>query len=214
MREIARRAGIGDATIYNYFPAKEEILFAYYEGQFHNCVQELKKVDEFNTFTFQEQVQTYFETMLALFLPDREFVNESFRAIFFSMTPNYRQFRPIQDQFFHILDDLFKAAIEVGEIPEQMFSELIYYLFWDFFIGMVFYWLQDKSEHFSDTSVLLDKSLGLASTFIKAGVVNKVFDIASFLFKNHILSHLDFFKTRMDGLHKMKREFMAGMGES
>ena len=58
---------------------------------------------------------------------------------------------------------------------------------------------------------MIDKSLDLACTFIKAGVVNKLFDIASFLFKNHILSRLDFFRTRVDTIHRMKREFMAGV---
>ena len=31
MREIARRAGVGDATIYNYFPSKESLLYGYCE---------------------------------------------------------------------------------------------------------------------------------------------------------------------------------------
>jgi len=31
MREIARRAGVGDATIYNYFPTKEKLLYGYCE---------------------------------------------------------------------------------------------------------------------------------------------------------------------------------------
>ncbi|MHC1712231.1 MAG: TetR/AcrR family transcriptional regulator [Solidesulfovibrio sp.] len=33
MREIAKKAGLGDATIYNYFPTKEAIVYAYYEDQ-------------------------------------------------------------------------------------------------------------------------------------------------------------------------------------
>ena len=211
MRAIARKAGVGDATIYNYFPTKESILFGYYEMRFQACVLELKKIDDFNTFTFEEQIQTFFETMLAGFLPDREFVAESFKAIFFSLSPNYRLFKPVQDQFFEILDDIFSAAIEVEEIPEQIFRDMIYYLFWDFFIGMVFYWLKDESNSFSDTTVLLDKCVGLAGMSLRAGIANRAFDIASFLFKTHILSRLDFISQRRGGLKTIKREFMAAM---
>ena len=31
MREIAKRAEVGDATIYNYFPSKEKLLYGYCE---------------------------------------------------------------------------------------------------------------------------------------------------------------------------------------
>ncbi len=213
MREIAKRAGMGDATIYNYFPAKRNILFAYYEGCFQNGVLELKKINGFNEFTFEEQIQAFFETMLSLFLPDREFIQESFKSIFFPLTPNFKHFRPVQEQYFEILDDIFKAAIEVEEIPEQIFQDMIYFFFWDFFIGMVCYWLKDDSEGFSNTTVLMDKSIGLAGAAIRAGIANRVFDIASFLFKNHILSRLDFFTTKTGGLKKIKREFMARMEE-
>ncbi len=214
MREIARRAGIGEATIYNYFPTKETILFGYYETRFKDCVRELKALEDFNHFSFEEQIQTFYETMLTLFLPDREFVELSFKSIFFSLAPNFRHFRPVQEQFFEILDEIFSAAVEAEEIPDQMFRDMIYYFFWDFFIGMVFYWLRDDSKQFADTSILLDKSLGLAGGAIRAGLLNKAVDIASFLFKNHVLSRMDFFRAHARELKKAKRQFMAAADPS
>jgi AcrR family transcriptional regulator len=44
MREIARRSEIGDTTIYNYFPNKESILYAYYEDHFLSCAEKLKNI--------------------------------------------------------------------------------------------------------------------------------------------------------------------------
>ena len=85
MREIARRSEIGDATIYNYFPTKESILYAYYEDHFLECSEKLVAIEDFNTYSFQEQVQTYFETSLTLFLQDREFVDLSYKTVFFSL---------------------------------------------------------------------------------------------------------------------------------
>ena len=46
-----------------------------------------------------------------------------------------------------------------------------------------------------------------------AGVVEKVFDILSFLFRNHILSRLDFIKDNARVFQRVKREFMGGRGE-
>jgi len=209
MRAIAKEAEFGDATIYNYFPTKEAILFAYYEEKLNECIENLKKVEKFNEFTFHEQLQTFFDIQLEIFLPDREFIELSFKRIFFSLSQNYIQLEPIRKLFETIIDDFFKAAIEVNEIPEQMFQTIIYQLLWDYYIGVIIFWLNDKSEMFADTGVLVDKTLDLFCSLLKAGTVNKVFDIGSYLFKSHVLSRLEGFKRRVDTLKSIKREFMG-----
>ena len=208
MRAIAKGADIGEATIYNYFPTKESILFAYYEHQLQTCAMRLKSIRGFNKFTLQEQLQTFLETSLELFLPDREFVQESFKTIFFSLIQQVKQLQAIRALFFDTVNALFEAAVERGEIPEQVFQEILVQFVWDYYIGVILYWLNDKSDQFNDTSLLIDKSLSLATSFLKAGIVNKIFDIAQFLFKQHVLSRFDFFRQQVDTLHKMKRAFM------
>ncbi len=209
MREIAKNAGIGAATIYNYFPTKESILFAYYEDHLQLCTEKIKSIRGFNEFSLQEQLQTLIETSLDLFLADREFVETSFKTIFFTMSQNYQRVKPIRDLFIHMVRDMFEAAEEVGEIPEQMFQDLIYQLFWDFYVGMVIYWLSDSSDSFTDASVMIDKSLDVTCALLKSGVANKVFDMATFLFKNHVLNRMDFIKERVNVAYEIKREFMG-----
>lgn len=208
MREIAKMAEIGDATIYNYFPTKESIVYAYYEDRLETVIDSLRAIEGFNEYNLQEQLQTFFETNLELFLFDREFVNETYNTVFFSIGQNYSRLKPIRTMFYDIVDDIFQAAIEVGEIPEQVFSEIIYQLFWDYYIGIVMYWLNDQSDRFTDTSLLIDKSLDLTIAFLKSGIPNKMFNMASFLFKNHILSRMDFFKDQIETVHRVKKEFM------
>ncbi len=209
MRAIAQKAGIGDATIYNYFPTKESIIFAYYEEHLEECIHRLKKVDGFNEFTLHEQLQTFIDIQLDLFLRDREFIDLSFNRIFFTFNQNFRQLYPIRNLFIDIVDDIFKSSIEVKEIPEQVFQETIYLLFWDYYIGIITYWLNDKSENFSDTTFIVDKSLDLFCAVLKAGLVNKVFDIASYLFKNHVINKFDGLKSHIDTFNLLKREFMG-----
>ncbi|NNG02048.1 MAG: TetR family transcriptional regulator [Desulfobacteraceae bacterium] len=211
MRQIARCSEVGDATIYNYFPTKEAILFAYYEDHFQLCAASLKAIDNFNTFTFQEQIQTYFETSLELYLPDREFVALSYKTVFFSLSQNYQLFEPIRRQFILAVGDMFEAAMEVDELPPLVFSELVVQLFWDYYIAVLAYWLNDTSPRFGDTSILIDKSLDLSMTLLKSGVVNKMFDLAVMLFKTHILSKLPNLKNHVDMAHAVKREFMGGI---
>ncbi len=207
MREIARNAEVGDATIYNYFPTKDSILFAYYDRHFEESVDRLKTIEGFNEYSLAEQIQAFFETGLDLFLSDREFVKESFNMVFFSLSRDHASLKPIKDRFMDIISDMLQASIEVEEIPPQVFLEMICLFFWDYYIGMVVYWTNDKSDQFTDTTVLIDKSTDLIYTFIKAGVVNKIFDIGIFLFKNHILNNVNFFKDQVDKFRHIKREF-------
>ena len=208
MHEIAKRAKVAGATIYGYFPTKESIVYGYFEEQLIAAVERLRAFDGFEKYSFQEQLQTFLETELELFLPDREFIQHTFRIVFFSIGQSYSGVKSIKTLFLKVVDDIFKAAIEVGEIPPQPFSEISYQLAWDYYIGLVGYWLNDRSNQFTNTSLLLDKSLDLACAFLKAGIPERIFNTASFLFRNHVLSRLDYFKDKADTARRIKRQFM------
>ena len=152
---------------------------------------------------------TYFETSLTLFLPDREFIELSYKNVFFSLSQNYQLFEPIRKQFLLAITDMLEAAIEAEELPALMFSELVVQLFWDYYIAVLAYWLADKSSQFEDTSILIDKSLDLGVALLKSGIVNKMFDLSIMLFKTHVLSRLPSLKGRVELAQKVKREFMG-----
>ena len=208
MRGIAKKAGFGDATIYNYFPTKESILFAYYEVRLNETVEKLKGIADFNEYSINEQLQTFFHIQLDLFLDDREFVQISFKKIFLTLNQNDKQIKKIRDLFRVVIKDIFDAASEAEEIPPQIFEEIIFHLVWDYYLGIVFFWLKDTSEQFNETTILLDRSLDLICSVLESGVVNKAFDLASYFFKNHILSKMDSFSGHKETFNIIKRKFM------
>ena len=212
MREIARAAGIGDGTIYNYFPTKDTILYGYYQDHMEAWIERLRDMEAFHELTLAEQLQCAFETSLELYQPDREFVAESFKVLSLSLGHSYRNMQPIRGRFGDMIRDMFEAAIEAGEIPDQMFADLLYMVFWDYYMGLVFYWLHDASDGFANTSILNDKSLDLALAFISSGLMNKLFDLGLFMFRQHILSRMEVFKDRAAGLKQAKRKFKGAPG--
>lgn len=209
MREVARRAGLGDATIYNYFPTKESILLGYYEDHVKACIEDLKALEDFHTFTLQEQLQTLFDTSLALFLPDRGFVSATFSSIWLGGSRDWGRIKPVRAELLAAILDVLGAAEEVGEIPEQVFKELIGQFFMDAYLAAVLYWLSDTSENFGNTTFIMDRGLDLACALLKAGIANKMFDVAIFLFKTHVLNRMDFFLGAMEDAGKVKRRFMG-----
>ena len=210
MRETAKTAGMGDATIYNYFPTKDAMVYAYYQDQFDRLILELTRIPDFHTYTFQEQLQTAFDTQLHLLLKDREFVEKTFKTAFLAMSQDYGRVRPVKEKFISIVKEIFDAAMEAGEIEDQVFLELMVQFFWEYYVGMVIYWLKDDSDQFQATTTLIDKSINLAAAAIRAGIANKVFDMGIFLFKNHVLSRMDLVRERVDLIHGIKRKFMEG----
>ena len=208
MRQIAKAAGVGDATIYNYFTTKEAILFAYYEDHMLACIETLKSVAQFHSFSLQEQLQTLFETSLEHYLADREFVAETFRMVLLRGSRDWALVKPIRAAFLTAVNDMLAAAAEIGEIPDPVFQELTAQFFMDAYIGVVYYWLADTSQGFTQTSVLIDRGLDLACAMLKAGIANKIFDFAVFMFKTHILNNLDLLMQPVRAAGKIKRRFM------
>ncbi|MFH1154905.1 MAG: TetR family transcriptional regulator [Pseudomonadota bacterium] len=204
MRQIARAAGIGDATIYNYFPAKEDILFAYYGDHLDACAAKTESMPGADSFTLQEYMQAFLEMSLEMFLGDREFVDMSFRDIFFSMSHNYSRLKPIRRRFVTVVEASLERAEESGDIPELLFGEIVVQLFWDFYVVTVMHWLSDRSQGFSDTTVMIDKSLDLACTVLRSGLMDKAFDMAVFMIKNHLLSKMEFVRERVNVAHRVK----------
>ncbi|MCU7796067.1 MAG: TetR/AcrR family transcriptional regulator, partial [Candidatus Thiodiazotropha sp. (ex Myrtea spinifera)] len=53
MREIARRAEVGDATIYNYFATKETLLYGYCEEKQFEVAEALKQIEDFHEYSLR-----------------------------------------------------------------------------------------------------------------------------------------------------------------
>lgn len=208
MRAIARAAGVGDATIYNYFPTKEALLYGYYSDSLEDAAQALEQVGGVEEFDLREKMQTLFELILEGYLGDREFVAETFPSVFFHPIPLDKGIRSIRSRFIELVSEQFRAAEESGELPEVLLKELVCHFIWDFFIASVLYWIKDDSEQFSNTTIFIDKSMDLGYTMLKSGVLDKVTGLASFLFKSHVLSRVDMFMEQRNAFQRIKQEFM------
>lgn len=212
MREIAKEAKVGDATIYNYFPTKEKLLYGYCEYVQQQVMQELKEISNFHEYTLQEQLQQLVETNLRLWLPAREFLQQVFELSFGAPVVGFTHIEETKRLFTAMVVDMLDAAMEAGEIPEQPYRELLPRLFWDYMTGIMTYWLKDNSEGFANTTQVIDRSMELITAILQTGMVGKLLDLVSFLFRTHIMAHADVLKsmTQAPELVSAKRRFMEG----
>jgi len=205
MREMAKNAGVSNPTIYNYFPTKEKILYAYVEQKHKESAQILQEIEDFNTYTLREQLQSLIETELELYLEDREFILQISDMVFHSSGLKLQSIYDQNQIFTDMVKDMLEIAIEAEEIPEPPLLEHLPKLFWDYYIMVVAYWVKDDSEMFENTTQFIDHSLGVIEALLKSSIMNKAHDLGLFLFKTHLLSSLERFSIKKSKLSKIKR---------
>ena len=186
MRQIARKAEIGDATIYKYFPVKEKILLDYFDLKTQDVVAEVQQVEDLSEFSLQEKLQLFLETYLQQLLADREFVQQSLEMIFHSPQFLFQKTLPIKKELLRAYEEFLHDALESEEIPNFPLQGVLPELMVEYTFAIIFYWLRDESEEFADTTQVIDISLDLGITFLKSGVINKGFDLMGVLFKGQM----------------------------
>jgi AcrR family transcriptional regulator len=189
MSKIAKKAKIGEATIYNYFPTKEHIVYEYYYYVQKETKKRLLELKEFSDMSLKEQIQTLFDTELEIMSNHRTFIQEVFeqmlyKSIFFQHETSQKG----DEELIMMVEELLDISIEAGEIEEINFSRTLQYLFLDYFFGIVYYWLKDESEFFDNTTIMIDKSLDVIYAVLQSGLITKVESLFSFVVKTHILS--------------------------
>jgi len=210
MREMAKNAGVSNPTIYNYFPTKEKILYAYVEQKHKETAMILQEIEDFNTYTLREQLQTLIETELELYLEDREFILQISDMVFQSGGLKLDSLYDNNKVFTDMVADMLSIAVEAEEIPTPPFEEHLPRLFWDYYIMVIAYWVKDDSEMFENTTQFVDHSLGVIEALLQSNLLNKANDLGMFLIKNHFLKSLERFSVKKTGFGKIKRK-LKGM---
>lgn len=210
MKQIARLAGVGDATIYKYFPNKEKILLAYYELAIDIVLELVEETPGWEEFGLQERLQRLVDALLELFLADREFIEISRDIFRQSPLLMMRDNIPGQQELKQTVLQWLQDAEDSGEIAPCDFKNLISGLFGDYLFAVLAYWLKDDSEEFANTTQLVDMTLAILVLALKSGMINKVSDLLSFMLRNQ-LSRL---MQNGSGLLNMLKLMKSGLGDS
>ena len=207
LREIAKNAGVSNPTIYNYFPTKEKLLYAYIEQKHIQTATLLEKIEDFHTYTLKEQLQTLVESELEFYLEDREFILQIFDMVFHSSSFKIGSMYKTKTKFMQMVEQMLEIAIEAKEIDEPPFKNHLPQLFWDYYITVVAYWVKDESENFENTTQFIDHSLGVMEAVLHSSLLNRASDLGTFLIKTHLLSALERYSAPKKDLSTLKRKF-------
>ena len=196
MKAIATHAEVGVATIYNYFPNKDKILYAYFEEQYIRLSSQLNEIDGFEEYELNEQIQLLIETSLDNFLEDREFVQEAAHIAVFSPFTSFNDSKQARSIFLDTAKDIWNKQIEKSGNETPMTQDWMLLMFWEYYLGIVAYWLKDESQNFNHTTQLIDKTSEIIKMTIQNDFMGKFMDLGTFMYRTHFHSYLDNFKPK------------------
>jgi len=166
MRDIAQKADVATGAAYYYFPSKEAIVMAFY-WQTHvefdaTCAQLLAGHRD-----LASRIRALISAKLNQFRPYREFLGALFRSAgdpSSPLSPFGGQTREIREQSIAH----FRMALEGSDskAPADLAAHLPY-LFWLYQMGIILFWIHDRSARQTRTARLLEKSSDLIASALR-----------------------------------------------
>lgn len=205
MKDIASAAGIGDATIYKYFPSKDRIVLGYLDSIVQAALTDTLQAPGFAAYGLQEKLQRLTDAVLERLLPDRGFMAEvrtlARRSPFTLLSEPLAARQSLRTAVASFLE----AAEASGEIEPCDFKSMAGGLYIDYLAGVVTYWLADESDGFADTTQLVDLSLGVLVLALRTGLVNRALQLGGFVLRSQMARLLQHSNSVVDVLHAAKQ---------
>ena len=186
MKQIARAANVGDATIYKYFPTKEKLVAGYFEQAIEDALLQVRQTPDLQDFTLQENLQLLIDSLLEILLADREFVGLARALVARSPALLLGEQLPGKPALQAAFLQMLAQAEASAEIVPCGFKPSLAGLLADYVYAIIAYWLRDETEGFTNTTQMLDLSLGVLVLALKSGLVDKLLELGGFVLRSQM----------------------------
>ncbi len=166
MREIASQAQLAPGAAYYYFPSKDHIIFHYYT-QCHEDHLDLADEILSKETSLEKRISGVVKANIQVAQP----YHEISRILFKTAADPTHPLSPFSEQSRTLRDKdtaVFQQVIQGGDtrVPEQ-YIERLPRLLWLYKMGIVLYWIFDKSENQKMTFELIEQTSALIVKLIK-----------------------------------------------
>ena len=159
-RAIARKAGVAEGTVFNYFRTKEAIALHFLEQEVEHAMAAVRKNPRLRKATLDEKLFALVQSQLEFLAPHERFIGAAF---IHALKPGslLGPFSPpsqaLQFRYLAFVQELVDEAIGRREITAAGWWTP--QVFWIYYLGVLLYWLHDTSPAKQQTLAFLDRSL-------------------------------------------------------
>ena len=169
-RQISRRAGIAEGTLFNYFKTKEVLALYFFQKETNELVDWFRANPRLQKAPLPEKLFAIIHRQLEYIEPYEDFIG----AVFFralqpssKLSPLSLESQELRIKYLKFIKEVLAEAEDKGEIPPT--GDLGAYAFGLYYMGIVLHWLHDASGGKQKTLALLDRSLKLAGNVLGKG---------------------------------------------
>ena len=169
-RAIAKKAGIAEGTVFNYFKSKEDIALYFFEQEVGHAVAVVRDNPRLHKAPLEEKLFTLVQSQLEYLAPYERFIGT---ALIHALKPTSalgpfsHRAMELRHRYLGFVEDLIEESI-----PKQKQNPLAFLapeVFWIYYLGALLYWLYDSSPGKQNTLAFLDRSLTIGVTLLKKG---------------------------------------------
>jgi AcrR family transcriptional regulator len=167
-RAIARKAGIAEGTVFNYFKSKEDIALYFFEQEVDQAMNAVRDNPRLRKAPLEEKLFTLVHSQLEFLAPHQRFIGAAFIHALRPASPlgmfSHRA-QELRHRYVGFVQELFEESL-----PKKQYGPLSWLgpeVFWIYYLGTLLYWLHDASEDKQNTLAFLDRSLNIGVSMLK-----------------------------------------------
>lgn len=153
IEDIAKMAGIGKATVYTYFSAKDEIFLTFCDDELEGAFAKLQAplIDGMSLF---DQLVDFFMLKFTFIVRNQEFGRQLLREMLFPKVVNEKA-REHDQRYFDNLERLFSAAQKRGALSEKHDLFLLSAHFFSLYLGVLAGWYGGYIENIEEAETIM-----------------------------------------------------------
>jgi AcrR family transcriptional regulator len=169
-KAIARKAGIAEGTVFNYFRTKEDIALSFFEEEVDHAIAAVRDNPRLRKAPLEEKLFRLVHSQLEYLAPYERFIGA---ALIHALNPasHLGAFSHRAQQLRHRYLAFVTELVEESS-PKQRHNALSWLVpeaFWIYYLGVLLFWLYDSSEGKEHTIAFLDRSLHVGVAFLTEG---------------------------------------------
>ena len=169
-KEIARKAGIAEGTVFNYFRTKDDIALHYFEAEVDHAIDSVRRQPRLAKAPLEEKLFALVQSQFEYLEPYQNFIGS---ALVEAMKPTSRlsfghRAQALRHRYAAFVEELLEESL-----PQKRFVPLRLWApdaFWLYYLGALLYWLNDDSPGKQKTLSFLDRTLKLGVAIVKRSV--------------------------------------------
>lgn len=169
-KEIARKAGIAEGTVFNYFRTKDDIALHFFEAEVEHAIESVRRQPRLKTAPLEEKLFALVQSQFEYLAPYENFIGS---ALVEALKPTSRlsfshRAQALRHRYAAFVEELLEESL-----PRKRFVPLRLWApdaFWLYYLGALLYWLHDDSPRKQKTLSFLDRTLKLGVAIVKRAV--------------------------------------------